>query len=53
VKRSSDALERSYTTTSTYRRDANGRLREFQCAENDRNQVDAEGNTTFQTKDDN
>jgi len=47
-----DALERSYTTSATYRRDADGRLLEFQCAENDRNRVDAEGNTTFQAGDD-
>jgi hypothetical protein len=42
-----DALERPYVLTATYRRDRYGRLLEFECAENDRNPVDAAGDTTF------
>ena len=42
-----DALERPYVVTATYRRDRHGRLLEFECAENDRNPVDAGGDTTF------
>jgi hypothetical protein len=41
----SDALEEPFKTVVTYSRDRNGRLLEFQCSENDRNPVDAEGNT--------
>jgi hypothetical protein len=40
-----EALEEPFTTTVTYSRDRNGRLLEFQCSENDRNPVDAEGNS--------
>ena len=43
-----DALEHPYTTTATYRRDRYGQLLEFECAENDRNPVDANGDTKFQ-----
>ncbi len=42
------ALEHPYTQTATYNRDRYGVLLEFVCAENDRNQVDDSGNTTFQ-----
>jgi hypothetical protein len=40
-----EALEEPFKTTITYNRDRNGQLLEFQCSENDRNPVDAEGNT--------
>lgn len=43
-----EALARPYEMTVTYRRDRTGRLLEFQCGENDRNPVDANGETTFQ-----
>ena len=43
-----EALEHPYTQTATYNRDRYGVLLEFVCAENDRNQVDDSGNTTFQ-----
>lgn len=42
-----DALEEPYKRTVTYHRDRYGALLEFQCSENDRNPVDAEGNTEF------
>ena len=42
-----DALEEPFTTTVRYRRDRHGSLIEFQCAENDRNPIDGEGNTLF------
>ena len=42
-----DALEEPYHITMTYRRDRYGKLIEFECSENDRNPVDAKGNTTF------
>jgi hypothetical protein len=42
-----DALERPYTTTNVYHRDRYGELLEFECAENDRNPVDQQGNTEF------
>ncbi|MGX7895951.1 hypothetical protein [Tsuneonella sp. HG222] len=41
------ALEEPYNFTVSYKRDRNGALLEFQCAENDRNPVDAEGRTEF------
>ena len=43
-----EALEHAYTTVASYKRDRYGVLLEFVCAENDRNQVDDTGNTTFQ-----
>jgi hypothetical protein len=36
-----------FAVTVRYRRDRHGALIEFQCAENDRNPVDEEGNTEF------
>jgi len=42
-----DALEEPFTTTVTYHRDRYGKLLEFECSENDRNPVDANGNTEF------
>ncbi len=43
-----EALEHPYTTTATYHRDRYGELLEFECAENDRNTVDQNGNTAEQ-----
>jgi hypothetical protein len=40
-----EALLEPFKTTVTYGRDREGRLIEFICHENDRNEVDAEGNT--------
>jgi len=40
-----DALEEPFKAVVPYTRDRNGKLLEFQCSENDRNPVDAEGNT--------
>ena len=42
-----EALEEPFEVTVRYRRDREGSLIEFQCAENDRNPVDDEGNTEF------
>jgi hypothetical protein len=42
-----EALAEPYQQTVTYRRDREQPLLEFVCAENDRNPVDANGNTTF------
>jgi hypothetical protein len=42
-----DALVEPYEQTLTYKRDRDQMLLEFVCAENDRNPVDATGNTTF------
>jgi len=42
-----EALEEPFVRTVSYRRDRYGMLLEFQCSENDRNPVDAEGNTKF------
>jgi hypothetical protein len=42
-----DALEEPFEVTVRYRRDREGALIEFQCAENDRNPVDEDGNTEF------
>jgi len=42
-----DALVEPYKQRITYRRDRTQQLLEFVCAENDRNPVDAHGNTTF------
>lgn len=42
-----DALEEPFNLEVSYRRDRYGALLEFQCSENDRNPVDAEGNTLF------
>ena len=42
-----DALEEPFRVTTTYRRDRYGKLLEFECAENDRNPVDAKGDTRF------
>jgi hypothetical protein len=44
----SEALERPWTTTLTWKRSRDGGLIEFICAENDRNPVDASGHTKFQ-----
>lgn len=41
------ALAEPFETTVTYRRDRAGTLIEFQCSENDRNPVNAEGETQF------
>jgi hypothetical protein len=41
------ALERPYVITHTYKRQRDWNLMEFVCAENDRNPVDADGNTVF------
>lgn len=43
-----EALEKPWTTELKYKRDRNGELLEFECAENDRNPVDAAGHTGFQ-----
>jgi len=43
-----DALEEPWHNVITYRRDRYGKLLEFQCSENDRNPVDAQGNTLFE-----
>jgi hypothetical protein len=40
-----EALEEPYHVTVRYGRDRNGRLLEFECSENDRNQVDENGDT--------
>ena len=42
-----EALEEPFLVTVRYRRDREGSLIEFQCAENDRNPIDEEGNTEF------
>jgi hypothetical protein len=42
-----EALEKPWTTELKYKRDRNGELLEFECAENDRNPVDAAGHTGF------
>jgi hypothetical protein len=42
-----EALVEPHRQTLTYRRDRAQELMEFVCAENDRNPVDAQGNTTF------
>jgi hypothetical protein len=41
------ALAAPYEVTVTYRRDRDATLLEFQCSENDRNPVDADGQTRF------
>ena len=41
------ALEKPWHTRATYARSREGELLEFVCAENDRNPVDAAGNTQF------
>ena len=43
-----NALAEPFQVTARYRRDRYGKLIEFQCAENDRNPVDEEGNTLFE-----
>ncbi|HEY1124425.1 MAG TPA: hypothetical protein VGE65_02240 [Sphingobium sp.] len=43
-----EALEEPWHATYNYRRDRYGMLLEFQCSENDRNPIDAQGNTLFQ-----
>lgn len=40
-----DALEQPYHMTVRYGRDRNGHLLEFECSQNDRNQVDQNGDT--------
>jgi hypothetical protein len=42
-----EALEEPFEVTVRYRRDRHGSLIEFQCAENDRNPIDEEGQTQF------
>jgi hypothetical protein len=42
-----DALEEPFEISVRYRRDREGSLIEFQCAENDRNPIDEEGHTQF------
>ena len=42
-----EALEEPFEITVRYRRDREGSLIEFQCAENDRNPIDEEGHTQF------
>jgi hypothetical protein len=42
-----EALAEPYKQTLTYKRDREQMLLEFVCAENDRNPVDAQGNTTY------
>jgi len=42
-----EALSEPFQVTVRYRRDRHGSLIEFQCAENDRNPIDEEGNTEF------
>ena len=42
-----NALAEPFEVTITYRRDREGTLLEFQCSENDRNPVNAEGETQF------
>ena len=42
-----EALEEPFSTSFFYKRDRYGDLIEFQCAENNRNKVDAEGNILF------
>ena len=42
-----EALEEPFEITVRYRRDREGALIEFQCAENDRNPIDEEGNTLY------
>jgi hypothetical protein len=44
----SEALEKPWITTLTWKRTRDGGLIEFVCAENDRNPVDGSGHTTFQ-----
>ena len=43
----SQALDEPFELTVTYRRDRQGTLLEFQCSENDRNPVNAQGETEF------
>jgi hypothetical protein len=43
-----DALAEPWHTVATYHRDRYGQLLEFECAENDRNPVDAKGDTEFE-----
>ena len=43
-----EALAEPYEVTVTYARDRYGALIEFQCAENDRNPVNADGETQFE-----
>jgi hypothetical protein len=42
------ALEKPYTNTLTFNRSRDADLIEFVCAENDRNPIDASGDTTFE-----
>jgi hypothetical protein len=42
-----EALEKPWTTKLSYTRSREGELLEFECAENDRNPVDANGRTGF------
>jgi hypothetical protein len=42
-----EALAEPFETVATYRRDRSGTLLEFQCSQNDRNPVDAEGRTQY------
>jgi len=47
VMEDSSALAEPFELTVTYRRDREGTLLEFQCSENDRNPVNAQGETEF------
>jgi hypothetical protein len=42
-----EALTEPFHTTARYRRDRYGKLLEFECSQNDRNPVDANGDTEF------
>ena len=42
-----EALAKPYTNVYVFERSREYNLLEFICAENDRNKLDAEGNTTF------
>ena len=42
------ALAEPYNVTTLYRRDRQGSLIEFQCAENDRNPINEAGETQFE-----
>ena len=42
-----EALAEPFEVTTRYRRDRHGTLLEFQCSENDRNPVNAAGETEF------
>jgi hypothetical protein len=45
-----EALEKPWTRSLTFKRSRDWQLLEFECAENDRNPVDASGKTGFKTE---